>query len=189
MLTVLDSKCADIRNGIGKERTERGKEKSTKSESSETKSLRRGTKSLDWNLYGNKTYENHFKGTFHWPYSGIGMRRFSSKNHACENFAVIGIQRRLAVSFSNKMLFRNCPVFSCKEKSQRLLRLFSFQNRPLSCSRHVGFETRLNWHKQCTQNKLCILEMAWALFMPVQPRFKSGGWVYRINRTRPKNVW
>ena len=120
-----------------------------------------------------KTYENHFKGAFHWPYSGIGMRRFSSKNHACENFAVIGIQRRLAISFSNKMLFRNCPVFSFKEKSQRLLRLFSFQNRPLSCSRHVGFETRLAWHKQCTQNKLCILKMTWALFMPVQPRFKS----------------
>ena len=46
-------------------------------------------------------------------------------------------------------------------------------NRPLSRSRHFEFETRLDGHKQCTQNKLCILKMAWALFMPVQSRFKS----------------
>ena len=33
------------------------------------------------------------------------MRRFTSKNDVCENFDVIGIQMRFAVSFSDKMLF------------------------------------------------------------------------------------
>ena len=47
------------------------------------------------------------------------------------------------------------------------------QNRLLSRNRHFKFETRLDGHKQCTQNKLCILKMACALLMPVQPRFKS----------------
>ena len=51
--------------------------------------------------------------------------------------------------------------------------LFSWRNRPLSRSRHFESETRLDGHKQCTHNKLCILKMACALFMPVQPRFKS----------------
>ena len=35
----------------------------------------------------------------------------------CENFDVIGIQRRFAASFSDKILFRNCPVFNYKEKT------------------------------------------------------------------------
>ena len=43
----------------------------------------------------------------------------------------------------------------------------------LSRSRHFGLETRLDGHKQCTQKTLCILKMACALLMPVQPRFKS----------------
>ena len=46
-------------------------------------------------------------------------------------------------------------------------------NRPLARSCHFEFQTRLDGHKQCTQNKLCILKLACALFLPVQPRFKS----------------
>ena len=44
------------------------------------------------------------------------MRRFTSKNHVHENFDVIGIQRRFTASFCDKMLLRNCPAFSSKEK-------------------------------------------------------------------------
>ena len=33
-------------------------------------------------------------------------------------------------------------------------------HKPLSRSRHFGFETRLGGHKRCTQNKLCILKIA-----------------------------
>ena len=46
------------------------------------------------------------------------MQRFSSKNHVYENFDVNGIQRRFAASFPGKMLWRNRPVFSSKEKSR-----------------------------------------------------------------------
>ena len=46
------------------------------------------------------------------------MRRFTSKNHVYENFDVIGIQRRFAASFPNKMLLRNRPAFHSKEKSR-----------------------------------------------------------------------
>ena len=44
------------------------------------------------------------------------MRRFTSKNHVYENFDIIGIQRRFAASFPNKMLLRNRPAFHSKEK-------------------------------------------------------------------------
>ena len=44
------------------------------------------------------------------------MRTFSSKNH--ENFDVIGTQKRFAASFPDKMLWRNRPAFSSKEKSR-----------------------------------------------------------------------
>ena len=54
------------------------------------------------------------KGAFNWLYSGIRMRRFTSKNH--ENFDVIGIQIRFAASFPNKILLRNRPEFNSKEK-------------------------------------------------------------------------
>ena len=46
------------------------------------------------------------------------MQRFTSKNHIYENFDVIGIQRRFAALFPNKMLLRNCPAFHSKEKSR-----------------------------------------------------------------------
>ena len=46
------------------------------------------------------------------------MRRFTSKNHVYENFDVIGIQRRFAASFPNKMLLRDHPAFHSKEKSR-----------------------------------------------------------------------
>ena len=44
------------------------------------------------------------------------MRRFTSKNHVYENFDIIGIQRRFAASFPNKMLLGNRPAFHSKEK-------------------------------------------------------------------------
>ena len=40
------------------------------------------------------------------------------------------------------------------------------QSRPLSGSRHFGFEMRLDGQKQSTRNKLCILKTAHTLFMP-----------------------
>ena len=46
------------------------------------------------------------------------MRRFTSKNHVYGNFDLIGIQRRFAASFPNKMLLRNRPAFHSKEKSK-----------------------------------------------------------------------
>ena len=61
--------------------------------------------------------KNSTKGAFNWPYSGIRMRRLTSKYHVYENFDVIGIQRRFAASFLNKML-RNRPAFHSKEKSR-----------------------------------------------------------------------
>ena len=46
------------------------------------------------------------------------MARFTFKIHVYENFDVIGIQRRFAASFPNKMLLRNRPAFHSKEKSR-----------------------------------------------------------------------
>ena len=46
------------------------------------------------------------------------MRRFTSKSHVYKNFDIIGIQRRFAASFPNKMLLRNRPAFHSKEKSR-----------------------------------------------------------------------
>ena len=60
----------------------------------------------------------HIKGAFDWPYSGIRMRRFTSKNHVYENFDVIGIHRRFVAPFPDKMLLRNRPAFSFREKSR-----------------------------------------------------------------------
>ena len=45
------------------------------------------------------------------------MRIFSSKNHVYKNFDVNGIQR-FAASFPGKILWRNGPAFSSKEKSR-----------------------------------------------------------------------
>ena len=64
-------------------------------------------------------------GAFDWPYSGIRMQRFTSKNHVYENSDFVGIQRRFAASFPDKMLLRNHSAFSSKEK----FCLFLFQNR------------------------------------------------------------
>ena len=46
------------------------------------------------------------------------MRRFTSKNHVYKDFDVIGIQRRFAALFPNKMLLRNRPAFHSTEKSR-----------------------------------------------------------------------
>ena len=46
-------------------------------------------------------------------------------------------------------------------------------NRSLSCSHHFWFEMRLDEHKQCNQNKLCILRVVCALLTPIQPCYKS----------------
>ena len=46
------------------------------------------------------------------------MRWYTSKNHVYENFDVIGIKRRFAASFLNKVLLRNRPAFHSKEKSR-----------------------------------------------------------------------
>ena len=48
---------------------------------------------------------------FDWPYSGIGMRKFTSKNHVYESFDVNRIHIRFAASFRNKILSRNRPAF------------------------------------------------------------------------------
>jgi len=44
------------------------------------------------------------------------MQRFTSKKHVYENFDIIGIQRRFAASFPNKMSLINRPLFSSREK-------------------------------------------------------------------------
>lgn len=44
--------------------------------------------------------------------------RFTSKNHIYEKFDLIGIQRRVVVSFPDRMLLRNHPAFNYKEKSR-----------------------------------------------------------------------
>ena len=47
------------------------------------------------------------------------MGRFTSKNHVYENFDVIGIQRRFAALFPNKML-RNRPAFAPKKNLEAI---------------------------------------------------------------------
>ena len=46
------------------------------------------------------------------------MRSLTSKNRVYEKFDVIGIQRRFAASFPDKILLRNRPAFNCKENSR-----------------------------------------------------------------------
>ena len=56
---------------------------------------------------------SQFKSAFSWPYSGIRMR--------------IGAQRRFVASFSDKILSRNRPAFSSKEKSWGYSRIRSIK--------------------------------------------------------------
>ena len=45
--------------------------------------------------------------------------------------------------------------------------------KPLSCTRHFGLERRLEGHKQCVRHLWNAQFILSALFVPVQPRFKS----------------
>ena len=58
------------------------------------------------------------EGMFDWPHSGIKMQRFTSKNHVYKNFDIIGIQRKFAAPFPNKMSLINRPPFISDSKEK-----------------------------------------------------------------------
>ena len=68
------------------------------------------------------------------------MQRFTSRNNVYEDFDVIGIQKRFAASFPDKMLLRNRPAFNPKENS-RGYSVYSY-------SRIGSIERALKWPTQ-----------------------------------------
>ena len=105
----------------------------------------------------------HFtKGAFDLPYSGIRMRKFTSKNHVYENFDIIGIQRRFAASFPDKISLINRPPFSSKEK-YRGYSVYSYSRigpieRTLSVL--VSSESVLRNGRKCTLVDFSVLSLS-----------------------------
>ena len=66
---------------------------------------------------GSKSGCKRITHAFDWPYSGIRIRTFTSKNYSYENVDAIRIQRRFSASFPVKTLKITVPKFSTKEKS------------------------------------------------------------------------
>ena len=84
---------------------------------------------------------------FDWPYYGIKTQRLTSKNHVYENFDIIGIQRRFAAPFPNKMSLINRPPFTVAQKKSNYRGYSVYSYSRIDPSKHPENEEDSLWRK------------------------------------------